>query len=136
MTAITRGPGTGSGEGRSGAADGLGRYAVAMIAVLAITGALLSLLFRGPGDELAVWVTAAVALLVQLGASALGRLVARGPAGPTARMGVGMLVRFLALVVYALLVALVFKMRIVAALISMAAFFFLTTLVEPLLMRS
>lgn len=123
-------------DGGVGAAVGLGRYALVMVAVLAVTGAVLSLLFRGPGDALAVWVTAAVALMVQLGASALGRLMGQGPAGPTARMGVGMLVRFLALVVYALLVALVFKMRIVAALISMAAFFFLTTLVEPLLMRS
>ena len=134
--AITRDQGKGSGEGRSAAAQGLGGYVVAMIAVLAITGALLSVLFRGPGDALAVWVTAAVALSVQLGVSALGRLVGRGPAALTARMGIGMMTRLLALVVYALLVAVVFKMRIVAALISMAAFFFLTTLVEPFFIRS
>ena len=136
MTAITRGPGNKHLDGGSPADAAVRRYVVAMIAVLAIVGALLSLLFRGPGDALAVWVTAAVALVVQLCASALGRLVGQGPAGLMARMGVGMLVRFLALVVYALLVTLVFKMRIVAALISMAAFFFLTTLAEPLFIRS
>ena len=52
-----------------------------------------------------------------------------------ARMGVGALLRLLTLVVYALLAAKVFTMPLVAALISLAAFFFLSTLIEPLLIK-
>jgi len=110
------------------------RYAVATAGALLIAGALFSLAFRGPRDATAIWTSALVALVVQLAAHALGRLAGqRG--GLMARMGIGALVRFLALVVYALLVALVFKLPLVAALISVAAFFFLTTLIEPLLTR-
>ena len=110
------------------------RYAVATAGVLAIAGALLSLAFRGPRDATAIWITAVVALVVQLAAHGLGRLAGKR-GGLTARMGTGALVRFLALVAYAFLVALVFKLPVVAALISMAAFFFLTTLIEPLLTK-
>ncbi len=39
------------------------------------------------------------------------------------------------LVVYALLVAIVLMLPLVAALISLAAFFFLSTLIEPLLIK-
>jgi hypothetical protein len=117
------------------ASSSMTRYVVTTTGVLLAAGALLSLLFRGPRDAWAIWLSALVALAVQLAAHALGRIAGQ-TGGLVARMGVGALVRFLALVVYALLVALVFKLPVVAALISMAAFFFLTTLIEPLLTKS
>jgi hypothetical protein len=51
-------------------------------------------------------------------------------------MGTGAILRLLTLVVYAILVAKVFMLPLVAALISLAAFFFLSTLLEPLLIKS
>jgi hypothetical protein len=112
------------------------RYTVATVGVLLVAGALLSFVFRGPRDAAAIWLSALVALVVQLVAFGLGRFVGQGPGGLMARLGTGALVRFMTLVVYALVVALVLKLPVVAALISMAAFFFLTTLIEPLLIKS
>ena len=109
------------------------RYVLAVLAVVVIAGAFLSLAFRGPGDMVAVWISAAVALGVQVAAFAVSRSVGQG--NLVAKMGTGALLRFLALVVYAVLTATVLHLPAVAALISIATFFFLTTLVEPLLIR-
>jgi len=110
------------------------RFTLVMIAVVLVVGALLSFAFHGPGDSVAIWVSAVVAIVVQLIAFAVGQ--SAGRVGLTARMGAGALVRFLALVIYAVLVALVFKLPVTAALISLFLFFFLSTLIEPLLIRS
>lgn len=102
------------------------------LAVVAAIGFLLSLIFKGPGDAQAVWTSAAVALGVQCLAFAIGARVG-GKANVAAKMGTGFLLRFLALVVYVVLVATVLKLPLVAALVSIAAIFFFTTLVEPLI---
>ena len=113
---------------------GLARYALVLIGVLVVGGFLLSLGFRGPGDATAIWVSAAIALVVQLGAASLGGMV--GKANLQARMGAGALIRFLTLIAYALLVAFVIKLPLNAALVSLAVFYFVTTLIEPLLIKS
>jgi hypothetical protein len=110
------------------------RYAGATVGVIVVVGALLCLIFRGPGDAAAIWISAAVAVAVQLAASSLGRLA--GHNNVMARMGTGAILRLLTIVVYALLVAKVIMLPLVAALVSIAAFFFLTTLIEPLLIKS
>jgi hypothetical protein len=99
-----------------------------------LAGALLSLVFRGPGDRPAVWVSAAVAVAVQLAAFKVSH--AAGRVSLVARMGAGALVRFFALVAYALLVALALKLPPVAALVSLVTLFFLSTLLEPLLIKT
>ena len=99
-----------------------------------VAGALLSLVFRGPGDRAAVWLSAAVAVAVQLVAFRLSQ--AAGRISLVARMGTGALVRFVAVVAYALLVGLALKLPLVAALISLVTFFFLSTLLEPLLINT
>jgi hypothetical protein len=53
-----------------------------------------------------------------------------------ARMGTGALLRLLTVVVYAILAAKVIALPLVAALVSLAAFLFLSTLIEPLLIKS
>jgi hypothetical protein len=113
---------------------GLGRYAAVLVGLLVVGGFLMSLAFRGPGDATAIAVSAAVALVVQVGAAMLGGAV--GKANVQARMGAGALIRFLALIAYALLVAFAIKLPLNAALISLAVFFFVTTLIEPLLIKS
>lgn len=112
---------------------GFGRYAAASIVVIAAAGVVLALLFRGPGDVRAIGISGILALAVQLIAFLLGR--SAGTSNLTARLGIGALLRFFALIVYALLAAKVFMLPLVAALISLAAFFFLSTLIEPLLIK-
>lgn len=112
---------------------GLGRYAIATIGVVLIVGGLLSLAFRGPGDVGAIWLSAGIAVAIQLAAFPLGRLA--GANNLMARMGTGALLRLLTVVVYAILAAKVIAVPLVAALISLAAFLFLSTLIEPLLTK-
>ena len=57
------------------------------------------------------------------------------PTNLIAGWGAGTLLRFLTLVVYAVIVAKVLTVPLAPALVSMAALFFLTTLVEPLLLK-
>jgi len=111
------------------------RYGAATLGVVLPVGALLMLAFHGPGDTTAIWVSAAVAVVVQLTAFALARLVGRG-GNIMARMGSGALVRFVAVIAYALIVGLVVRLPVVAALLSLFVFFFLSTLLEPLLIKS
>jgi len=110
------------------------RYAVATTGTILVVGALLSLLFHAPGDAAGIWLSAAIAVAVQLAAFPLGRLA--GVNNVMARMGTGAILRLLTIVVWALLVAKVIMLPLTAALVSMAAFFFLTTLLEPLLIKS
>ena len=50
--------------------------------------------------------------------------------------GMGMLIRFIVLAIYALLSARVLGLPVAAALVSLAAFFFVSTLLEPVLLKS
>ena len=112
----------------------LARYGLLVVAVAGLGGAILSLAFRGPGDRPAVWISAGFTVLLQLAAFGVARVAGR--AGIMARMGAGMLVRFLGLVGYALVVALALRLPPVAALISLAALLFASSLLEPLLIRT
>ena len=110
------------------------RYAAATVGLVLVLGVLFTLVFRGPGDAAAIWLSAGIAIAVQLSASALGR--AAGPHNVMARMGTGAILRLLAIVVWALLVAKVVLLPLTAALVSMAGFFFVTTLIEPLVIKT
>jgi Ca2+/H+ antiporter len=112
----------------------LSRYAMLIVGLTLVAGVLLSLVFHGPGDRPAVWLSAAVAVAVQLLAFTLSQ--AAGRISLQARMGTGALIRFLAVVAYALLVGLALELPLVAALISLVTFFFLSTLLEPLLIKT
>jgi hypothetical protein len=104
------------------------------VGVVLIVGALLSLAFRSPGDAGAIWLSGLVAIVVQLAAFSVSGIAGR--ANLMARMGSGMLVRLFGLVIYALIVILGLKLPSTAALVSLATFFFFTTLIEPLLIKS
>lgn len=122
----------------SGAGPELRRYVAAIFTVVLVLGALLGLVFRGPGDWAAIVVSGLVALVVQPLASVLGRRV--GGAGVTqnmtARMGLGALVRLFTLIAYAVVMAAAVRLPITAALVSLAAFYFATSVIEPLLIKS
>ncbi len=110
------------------------KHAVLTIGVVLVVGAALSFVFRGPSDLAAIWISGLVAVVVQLGAFSLSHIAGQG--NLAARMGTGAILRLFTLVAYAMLVVFVLKLPAVAALVSLAAFFFLSTLIEPLLTKS
>ena len=108
-------------------------YACVAIVSVALVGWLLTLGFHGPGDAAAIRLSAIVAIVVQLVAFAVTAAIAQRHL--IAGWGAGSLLRFLALVVYALLAVKVLGLPPVAALVSLATFLFLSTLIEPLFLR-
>jgi hypothetical protein len=108
-------------------------YAVAAIASIVATAWLLTLGFTGPGDAAAIRLSAIVAIVVQLVAFAVTKAIAQRHL--IAGWGAGSLLRFLTLGVFALLAVKVLGLPPVAALVSLATFLFLSTLIEPLFLR-
>ncbi len=106
-----------------------------------ITGAalLLDLLFHGiVAGRKAIWVSAVVAMVVQLLTFAIlipAMEVPDEPGGMLMRWGIGAVIRMLALMFYALLVQVATNLPPAPALISLFVFFFTTMLLEPLLLR-
>jgi hypothetical protein len=111
----------------------LASYTAVAVGLVLGLGWALARAFDGPGDAAAIRLSAVVVLVVQLATFAGVKLVPQKHL--IAGWGAGALLRFLTLVIYAVLVANVLSVPITAALISMAVFFFLTTLVEPLLLK-
>lgn len=104
----------------------------AVTAIVLVVGALLSIPFSSSADTKAIGASGLVAIAVQLGAF----LLARRWAGPGLGSGwlLGMVIRFLTLVVYGSVAVEVLGMPAPAALISLVSFFFVSTLVEPKLL--
>lgn len=108
-------------------------YAVIVITIVALFGWLLTMAFGAPGDLKAILLSGAVVLVVQLASFAVTKLLA--PKGLFVGWGAGALLRLATLVIYSLLVVKVLALPAVPALLSMVVFFFLSTLIEPLLLR-
>ncbi|HEX5179001.1 MAG TPA: hypothetical protein VFW04_06710 [Gemmatimonadaceae bacterium] len=109
---------------------------VAAAAVLIVVGAfLLGLLFRLPGDAHAIEVSAVIAFAVQSFAFAVVLLVAGAGTNVFPAWGMGMLLRLAALAVMGFWLVRALGLRAEPALLSLATFFFVTTLVEPLLLK-
>jgi hypothetical protein len=108
-------------------------FAASTALIVGGAGALLALAFPAPAARHAIWVSAGVAVLVQLFAFAVARLTLR--TNVVAGWGLGALLRMLALGIYALVIVRALGLESGAALISLATFFFLTTLIEPLLLN-
>lgn len=108
-------------------------YSLTVVASIATIGWLLTSGFSGPGDAAAVRLSAIVAIVVQLVAFAVTKAIAQRHL--IAGWGAGSLLRFVTLVVYALLAVKVLGLPPVAALVSLATFLFLSTLIEPLFLR-
>jgi len=122
----------GSAQGSS-VTRALAVFAAISVGIAGIGGWLLSLAFKGPGDADAIALSATVVVVVQLVAFAIAKRMT--PINLIAGWGIGTLIRFFTLVTYAIIVAKVLTLPVAPALVSMAALFFLTTLVEPLLLK-
>jgi hypothetical protein len=109
------------------------KFALVTGAVIAVLAFALTRVMRDPAAARAVWVSAGVAVLVQLAAFGLTR--ATQPANVVAGWGAGMIVRVMALAAYALLVVNSLGLSMGPALLSLAGFFFVTTLIEPVFLK-
>lgn len=94
----------------------------------------MTFVFDSPFDAKAIWTSAVVAFGVQLIAGAIVKLSAK--TNVIAGWGVGAVIRFLVLAVYALVFVKALGLPSTAALVSLVAFFFVSTLLEPLLLKS
>ncbi len=104
------------------------------VVLIAVAGLLLALVFRGDAARNALMVSAGIALVVQLATFSIVRLAARE--NVIAGWALGALLRMLVLAVYGLVVVKAAGLDPVPALVSMALFLFVTTLLEPVLLRS
>lgn len=111
-----------------------GLFAIVSVVLVGLGAAVLVLLWDAPEARRAIAISAALALLVQAATFA----IARGMAGRNviAGWGLGSLLRLTVLVVFALVVAPRFGLPSAPATVSLALFLFVTTLVEPLFLKS
>jgi hypothetical protein len=112
----------------------LARFVVVSVVLVAVTAWMLRYFWTEPAASRAIWTSAVIALVVQGFAFAAVRLAA--PTNVIAGWGVGVLLRLFVLVGYALLVKRAFGLPLAPALLSLVAFFFVTSIVEPLLLKS
>jgi hypothetical protein len=108
-------------------------FAVASAAVIVVVAFLFGLIFGTPADHRAIRISAIVAYCVQLFGFVVVLLVRTS--NIFAAWGLGMLLRLITLAVFAFLVVRGMQLPPESALVSMVAFFFLTTLVEPVLLK-
>ena len=107
-------------------------FALVSLALNLFLAWILGLVFASAVDRRSIWVSAGIAYAVQLIAFSVARLSTAG--NVMAGWGIGVLMRLLTLAVYALVVVKAYDLEPTAALISLATFFFVSTLVEPLLL--
>ena len=109
-------------------------FAVAQLALLAVAGLVLRQLFSGPGDTSAIVTAGWVALGVQCLTFAIVRLVAREQV--IAAWGLGVLVRFAVVALWAFVLVPALGLSATPALIALVTFFFVSTVVEPLFLNT
>ena len=108
---------------------GLALYGLASVVAIGLAAGVFVAIYPAPIARQAVLVSAVVALVVQLVAFAIARiLAARGNA--IAGWGLGAMICFAVLIVYGF-VCRALGLPTDAALLSLATFFFLTELIEP-----
>jgi hypothetical protein len=104
-------------------------------ALLVIGGAWgITLLYGAPEVAKAVWTSAAVALVTQGLAYGVARQFVA--ANPTAAWGIGSLIRFGVLLVYAFVGVGALGLSSGPALFSLAGFLFVTMVIEPLFLKN
>ena len=108
-------------------------YGVACLLVIGVAGAVLAVVWGTPLERHAVVVSAVVALVVQMVAFAMARLLAATGNG-VAGWALGAVVCVVALVIFGF-VSRGLGLPSNVALVSLATFFFLTELIEPPLLN-
>ncbi|HSA54512.1 MAG TPA: hypothetical protein VLE53_02360 [Gemmatimonadaceae bacterium] len=109
-------------------------FAAACLTITAAALGVMLLVFREADERRALWVGAAITMVVQLATFSVARAMRHR--NVIAGWGLGVALRFAALAVFALVVAPGLGLPLTAALLGMAVFLFLSTLVEPLFLTS
>jgi hypothetical protein len=107
-------------------------FAVASLALIAVVAWLMTFAFSSPRERHAIAVSAVVAYAAQLVSFVIVR--AYRTTNVFAGWGLGMLVRFAVLAVYALVGVKALELPLASALLSLVTFFFVSTLLEPVLL--
>jgi hypothetical protein len=108
-------------------------YGLACLVLIGLAGAVLAVVWGAPLARQAVLVSAVVALVVQMVAFAIARLLAAGGNG-VAGWALGAVICLVALVIHGF-VSRGLGLPSNVALVSLATFFFLTELIEPPLLN-
>ena len=111
---------------------GFAEYFVSCVLLIAIIGAIAWGVSQPRGQQ-AVLISAALALVIQMVAFGVARLLQRR--NFLLGWGLGSVLRLVALVLYAVLVAKVWRAPMAPALLSFTGFLFATTVVEPIFLR-
>jgi hypothetical protein len=109
-------------------------FAVVSLVLVAAAAWVLTIAFPTAADLHAIVVSAGIAYVVQLFSFVIAR--AWAATNVVAGWGLGMLLRFAVLALYALVFARALGLPLTSALVSLAAFFFVSTLLEPVLLKS
>lgn len=120
-------------KGRGSIGRAVALFLAAQVVLLVVVGFVLAWLFRAPGDLSAVLTAGWVALGVQLLTFAIVRLASREQV--IAAWGLGVLVRFAVVALWAFLLVPALGLPATPALLSLVAFFFVSTVVEPLFLN-
>lgn len=111
---------------------GFAEYLASCVLIVAILAAGAAA-FLGGGSMHPVLVSAALAVVVQLVAFGIAR--ALRDRNLVLGWGLGSMLRLVALVIYAVVVARLWRASLAPALVSFGAFLFLTTIVEPVFLK-
>jgi hypothetical protein len=107
-------------------------FAASCVAIIALIGAAAAV-FSEPDARQAIVASGIVALVVQMAAFTVTRLLQGAHA--MVGWGIGSGMRFVAVVLYAVVVAKLWQTPVASALLSFVGFLFVTTLVEPLFLK-
>jgi hypothetical protein len=110
----------------------MARSIMALIALIAITGWLMSLVFSTPAEKHALVVSATLAATVQIGAFSLVHFAGRNKA--LVAWGIGTIFRLIVLVIYGFFLLKLLHLPHTAALVSFAVFLFVSMLLESTLL--
>jgi len=108
-------------------------FGAAQVVVVLCVGWVLTQFFRAPGDSAAIVAAGWVAVAVQLLTFAIVRLVGREQV--MAAWGLGVVVRFAVVALWALVLIPALGLAATPALLGLVTFFFVSTVVEPIFLN-
>jgi hypothetical protein len=110
-----------------------GGFIAVTIAVACVGAWIITLAVPGQDVSRSVWASAMTVVTVQALAFALVRMMQ--PANVMAGWGLGMMLRVIALVAFGLIGVKALGLSMQPALLSMAGFFFVSTVIEPVFLK-
>ena len=108
-------------------------YGLASVVAIGIAAGVFTAIYTTPAERSAVWISAAVGLVVQMVTFGMARLLVERGHG-IAGWGLGAVICFVALIIFGF-VSRALGLPSNAALLSLATYFFLTELIEPPLLN-